>query len=216
MRSDLVVVLPPRRDNGAGVFQRDESVFIEALVAELPVESFDVGILGGLARLGQHQLHPVGLCPLIQRAAGELRSLIGPDGRGVSTKSADRLQDVCDALAVDATTYSDLDSFLGAIVDDRQTLDRRARGERVEDEVHGPGVIGPRWDLQWPALHRHPLTLAAFANGQAGLAVKAVHALVVDHEALPFDQDVQAAVAEAAAFAGQFHQPLLQAIVRPL
>ena len=92
MGPDLVVVLPPGRDNGAGVLQRDEPVFVEALVAELPVEALDVGVLGGLSGLGQHQLYPVGLRPLIQRTARELGSLIGPDGRGVSTEPADRLQ----------------------------------------------------------------------------------------------------------------------------
>ena len=71
-------------------------------------------------------------------------------------------------------------------------------------------------DLQRPALDRYALALAAFTYGQARLAIKTMHALVVDHETLPFDQDVQAAVSEAPAFAGQFHQPLLQTVVRPL
>lgn len=34
-----------------------ESDFLEALIAELAVEAFDTGVLGGLARLDQDELH---------------------------------------------------------------------------------------------------------------------------------------------------------------
>ena len=69
VRPDLVVVLPPDGDGRSGLVQRLEPVVVQALVAELAVEAFDVAVLHGPARLvkaaievikrkvGQHATH---------------------------------------------------------------------------------------------------------------------------------------------------------------
>ncbi len=53
VRSHLVVVLTPDGDDLTGLSQGFEPVLVEAFVPELPVEAFDVGVLGGFARLDQ-------------------------------------------------------------------------------------------------------------------------------------------------------------------
>ena len=51
VRPDLVVVLPPDGDGRSGLVQRLEPVVVQAFVAELAVEAFDVAVLHGPARL---------------------------------------------------------------------------------------------------------------------------------------------------------------------
>ena len=49
MRAELVVVFAEGFDQIAGVREVDKLVFVEALIAELAVEAFDVAVLGGFA-----------------------------------------------------------------------------------------------------------------------------------------------------------------------
>ena len=61
----LIVILSPFLNNGPGVRESHKPVFVEALVAKLTIEAFDVRILRRLARLDQFQLYPVGVRPLV-------------------------------------------------------------------------------------------------------------------------------------------------------
>jgi hypothetical protein len=65
---------------------------------------------------------------------------------------------------MNASPDRDLDRFLGAVVDDRQTPDRPAIGQRIEHEVHRPGGVRARRHLQRPALDRDALAFAALAH----------------------------------------------------
>lgn len=62
VRPDLVVVASPLSDHGAGLRQRREPVLVEAFVAELAVEAFDVTVLHGSARFDQQVLDAMPLC----------------------------------------------------------------------------------------------------------------------------------------------------------
>ena len=66
VRSDLVVVPSPGGDERFGMLDGCEPMLVEALVAELAVEAFDVGVLGGLAGMDQDELHVVYMRTLIQ------------------------------------------------------------------------------------------------------------------------------------------------------
>ena len=154
MRSHFVVIAAPGRDDRLGVLERREPVFVEAFVAELAVEALDVGVLGRLAGLDQQQLYAVGLRPLVQRSAGELRPLVGADRRRVAAESTGGLQQIRHALAVDAPGRFDDHGLLGAVVDHVQAFDRLAVGQRIEHEIHRPGVVRPGRNLQRPALVR--------------------------------------------------------------
>ena len=52
---------------------------VQALIAETPVEAFDIGILRGFAGLGECQLHTTGMRPCIECETGEFRLVINPD-----------------------------------------------------------------------------------------------------------------------------------------
>lgn len=65
VRTLLVVIGTPRRDDVASLGQRSEAVLVQALVAKLGVETFDISLLRGFARLHQPQLNAV----LVSRSA---------------------------------------------------------------------------------------------------------------------------------------------------
>lgn len=49
VRAEVVVVFAEGLDQFTGMREVDKFVFVEAFVTELPVEAFDVAVLGGLA-----------------------------------------------------------------------------------------------------------------------------------------------------------------------
>lgn len=68
--ANLVVVTSPVGDNVAGLGERVEPMLVEALVAELAVEAFDVAVLRRAARFDQDVLDALPLCPGDEGAAG--------------------------------------------------------------------------------------------------------------------------------------------------
>ena len=59
-------------------------MLVQAFVAELAVERFDVAVLRGLAGLNEFQRDAVSVGPLIERLGGELRSLVRADRAGLA------------------------------------------------------------------------------------------------------------------------------------
>ncbi len=79
----MVVILTPSRDQDTGFGQCRKPMVIEAFVPEASVEAFDERILGRFSGLNHLELNPMPVCPLIERLAGELWPLVGPDRLGV-------------------------------------------------------------------------------------------------------------------------------------
>jgi hypothetical protein len=67
--------------------QAGKPVPVEALVANAAVEALYEGVLDGPAWLDEMQLDATGPCPLIQRLAGEFRSVVDDDGLGPAVSS---------------------------------------------------------------------------------------------------------------------------------
>ena len=76
MRSVLVVLEHPPVGGLAYVLQSCEQVLVQHLLAEGPVEAFDVGVLVGFAGLDVLDRHGVGLGPLHEVLAQELRAVV--------------------------------------------------------------------------------------------------------------------------------------------
>lgn len=72
--------------------ERREPVLIEAFVAELAVERFDVRILRWLARLNQLQCDAVRIRPLVKRAARKFGALVGSHRLGIATEASCMVQ----------------------------------------------------------------------------------------------------------------------------
>lgn len=131
MRSLVVVSMTPVFGHAPNLVERGEHEAVQHFGAEGAVEAFDVGVLGGLAGLVQHQPDVVGAGPLIQSPAGEPWALVGPDGRRIAAEAAYHPQDVGDALAIDSASHREPHGFLGAVLDHCEAFDRSAVGRSV-------------------------------------------------------------------------------------
>ena len=79
----------PRLNRLLRVGQAHEPILVQALVAEFPVEAFDVSVLYRLARLDEGELHGVLVRPLIQRFSAKLRTIVADDGSRIATLRRD-------------------------------------------------------------------------------------------------------------------------------
>mgnify|MGYP001374715782 CR=1 FL=1 len=73
----VVVVFAERFEQFAGVGQAEELVFVEAFVAELAVEAFDMSVLGGFSRGDEAVTHLPFMRPAVQGEPGKLRAVVG-------------------------------------------------------------------------------------------------------------------------------------------
>src|SRR6202051_1692716 len=76
VRAPRVVSDPPAFDGLPRIVQSEEPVFVEALLAELAMEAFDVPVLHRPSWCDEVQCDLVLICPLVQSLRGELRAVI--------------------------------------------------------------------------------------------------------------------------------------------
>lgn len=148
MRTFFVVFLPVGLQDHRGLCQGHELVLVEALVPKLAVEALDVGVLDGLARPDEVQLHPAAVGPLVHGPAREFRPVVTGDDLGQAAELGDLVEQGRHALAPDGEVHEEYQAFARKDVHEREGLEPAAAHERVEDEVHGPTLIGPRRSRQ--------------------------------------------------------------------
>jgi hypothetical protein len=91
--SNLAVVLMPDGDGPARLGQGLEPVLVEALIPGFAVEALDVSVLFGLARLNQDVVDGSCLHPGHGGPAGELRSVVRPDGLWIVLEACNSRKD---------------------------------------------------------------------------------------------------------------------------
>ena len=79
MRSFFVVVSTPRLQLFASIFQRQESVSVQAFAAQLAVERLDECIVRGLTRAGEVQGHTALESPQIHVPRDKFTAIVHPD-----------------------------------------------------------------------------------------------------------------------------------------
>ncbi len=82
MRSLMVVAMTPVLGHAPDLVQAGEDIAVQNLGAKGPIEAFDVGVLGLLARLDVQQFDTVPLGPLPQRSADEFRAVVQAQASG--------------------------------------------------------------------------------------------------------------------------------------
>ena len=199
VRPDLVVVLAPEPDGRAGLLQRLEPLFVQALVPELAVEALDVAVLHGPSRLDQDVTDAVGLRPAHKGATGELRPVVGANSQRVASEHGRLIQQSRNVLPRDSPVHRDAHALVAEVVGDRQALDAPPCAQAVADEVHAPHLVDCAGKLQRHALIGRPLGLLALAHRQVGGAVEPVHLLVVHAGEVRAQHVVDAPIAEAPA-----------------
>ena len=143
-------------------------------------------------------------------SAGELRAVIGPHRRGVAAEDRCLIEHACHVGTRDAEVHGDVDALVAEVIGHGQALEPASVGQAVADEIHAPYLVDRRGQLQRHALERRAPDLLALAHRQAGFAVEAVHALVVDAGELRAQQVMDAPIAEATAHLRDLHDLALQ------
>ena len=148
------------------------------------------------------------LRPGDEGAAGELRAVVGPDGRGIAAEDGRSVEQPRDVLARDAVVDRDVDALVAEVVGDRQALQALrplARLSLTKSMLQTSLTVRGR--LQRHALDRRAAHLLALAHGQVRGAVEPVDALVVDARELRAQQIVDAPIAEAPAHVRDLDDP---------
>ena len=83
VRADVVVIVPPCRNDLPSVSEALKHVFVQALIADASVQAFGVAVLSGLARRDVMPFDAVFLCPRQNGAARELRAVVADDAQGL-------------------------------------------------------------------------------------------------------------------------------------
>ncbi len=78
----LIIVRPPGFDDGLGLGQRGELMYVQTLVAQLSVKRFNEGMVDGFARLNEVKLDASPISAIFQGPPLELRSMIHGDRAG--------------------------------------------------------------------------------------------------------------------------------------
>ena len=81
MGSSLVVISSPFGDHRRRVCEVVEVVIIGAFIAELTVETLDVGVLRRFIRRDQFQIHAAAVGPAVKRSTGEFGIPLGEANR---------------------------------------------------------------------------------------------------------------------------------------
>ena len=81
--------------------QRREQVFVEALLAHLPVEAFDQTVLHGFAQCEGMPTDFAVFVPRQHRVAGSLRPVVGNHHTGIAAQFSDTIQRAGDTRTAD-------------------------------------------------------------------------------------------------------------------
>lgn len=174
----VVIAQPPIRD-GAHLLQRREQVGIKDLSAVRTVESFNKGILIGLARLNVSNVDSSVAGPVGKRLAAHLGAVVTPDGIWSSVAVNQPLQDSDQSGRRNGCAHLDGQAFAVGFIDDIQRAKRPAAVQRIVDKVRRPAPIdlmGQIQRLRCPILE--PLA-RSIRNVQSHIAIHPVNVLVI-------------------------------------
>lgn len=147
-------------------------MLVEALVAELAVEAFDVAVLHRLARIDQSMLDAVPLGPDNEGPAGELRTIVGAYDLRIATEARGLVQQANDEIPADAVVHHDVHALVSEVVGHRQALDATTARKRITDEVHAPDLVEYKQLGGWTASPNELDTAASRLDAWHGTNVR--------------------------------------------
>jgi hypothetical protein len=103
VRTQGVVILPPRFNGFPGFCQTREYMCVQALIAKAPVETYDEAIVCRFAWADEVQPDPMLVRPQIKCLARELRPVVHPDNLGALPLEPQGFQPSGDTLAGDGS-----------------------------------------------------------------------------------------------------------------
>src|SRR5438046_10548187 len=101
MRAAIVVVVTPSAKRLARMGEATEDLFIEKLIAQAPIETFDEGILRGLAGCDVMPVDGVIVLPFEHSATGKFCSIVADNHGWLAIEVHERIEFPGNAQAVD-------------------------------------------------------------------------------------------------------------------
>ena len=207
----MIVIISPSLQHRPYFIQRREFVHIQALVSQSPVERFDEAVLGRLSWPYEVELHPSKVAPLVEHLRRKFRSVVDSYRVGQFALLGDFVQGVDYALARQRVIGLQRDAQAVPLVDHRQHPELPPAGQLIMDEVHGPVLAAVRGHRHRPAMQTDALAPThSHTNLESLQLVEPMHTVAANPPALPYEQDVQALVAETRSGRRQLPEPLPQ------
>jgi len=185
-------------------------VLVQAFVPQPADQAFDEPVLHGFAGRDVVPGHAALRLPAEDRVRGQLRSVVADDLKGLAAQLGDPVQLTRDATAGERAVDHQRQALPAEVVDHHQHPEAPPVAQDVGSEVEAPALVRTLRDRHWRAGAESTLAAATLPDRQPLLAVQPEQALVVDHEAVPPQQDQQAPIAEATPLGGQLAQPPAQ------
>lgn len=107
-------------DLDPGIVQTDKDVLIVALIPELAVEAFDLGILGRFSRMDEAQFDSVRVGPGVYGLADKFRSVVDDDDLRQAPCQRDALQNSHHTLTGERMVHLQRGALFAEIVDNGQ------------------------------------------------------------------------------------------------
>lgn len=144
MWSSLVVIHAPLFTHTPGFCKTDEPVLTQTFIAELPVKTFNVGVLHRLAWINETQGNAALGRPLIHGFAGELWPVIDNDMQRLSTYGREPFQHSHHARTRQRGVDFNSQALARLIIDNIQRAEDPPVGQGVAHEVHRVSLISFR------------------------------------------------------------------------
>jgi len=140
-----------------------------------------------------------------------IESVIGSNRVRQLALPGDLVQGVHHALSRQRVIGLQVDAQAVPLVDHRQHPKLPSAGQLIMDEIHGPVLAAARRHRHWPAVQADAFAPThSHTNLESLQLVEPMHPVAADPPTLPYEQDVQALVAEARPSRRQFPQSLPQ------
>ena len=159
MRAEIVVVITPSAERLACMGEALEDLFIEELVAQTPIETFDEGVLRRLAGSDVMPADAVLILPFEHRTAGELSPIVADDRCWLAVEADDRIELAGHALTGDRRIGDQAEGFAREVIDNREDAEPAPGPEHIGEKVEAPALRRTRGDRQ--RLSHSRRTLAA-------------------------------------------------------
>ena len=141
MWSDGVVVLSPDLESASGVCHTGKPVLVEALVADLAVETLDVRVLGGFTRSDKVETDAMPVGPLVQCLAAEFGTIVDQQRNRRPVTGNEPIEDSADTQARQRGVHLIGQTAAAEVIQDVEDANAPAIGQLVRHEIHRPSLI---------------------------------------------------------------------------
>ena len=155
-------------------------MFVQAFVAEAPVEGLDVGVLVRLAGFNETQGQPLRVRPCEHRATAELLPVVRAEDLRKSAGDRQAVQDAGDRQSPEGPRRDNRHGLMGGVVDNGQALHDPPIRRAIEDEVRGPDLVATLGAHQGLAVGYRDLLASTALQLEPGLRVQAIDPFVID------------------------------------